>query len=280
MSFGVVLALASALVWGAGDFIGGLAARRSHHVHVLAVSALSGVLMLLASAGLWREAVLPVRALWWAVPAGLSGAVGVASLYRGLSVGNAAVVAPIAAVIGASVPVIVGVFVEGWPRITQTVGFVFAIAGILSVTMSSTAGEGLKDGANEGFWAAGLAGVGFSGFFVFMARVPQGAVFIPLVVARVIGLTAAVFLLAARRLPLPSLTSNPIALLAGVLDAGGGVFFVLAKQWTRFDVAAVLSSLYPVSTVLLARAVQKEHIRPAQWMGVALCLAAVGLMVM
>lgn len=273
---GVLLALLSALVWGGGDFVGGLATRRSSQFHVLAVSALSGILMLVACAGLSREALPSARAFAWAVPAGLSGALGIANLYRGLSLGNAAAVAPTAAVIGAAVPVIVGLFTEGWPRATQLAGFLLAIAGIWFVTKSSAAAAGVKNGLR----LAVLAGAGFGGFFVFIAQVPPGAVFLPLAVARVMALGVAVVSLTARGVPWLSLTSNPNALVAGVLDAGGAVFYVLARQWTRFDVAAVLSSLYPVSTVLLARLLQQEHVRPVQWMGVALCLAAVGLMTM
>jgi drug/metabolite transporter (DMT)-like permease len=271
---GVLFALSSALVWGGGDFLGGLATRRSHQFQVLAASTLSGLLLLVACVVLWREALPSARALLWAAPAGLSGAAGILNLYRGLSLGNAAVIAPTAAVCGAAVPVIVGVFTEGWPRATQLAGFVVAAAGIWSVTASSTRAAW----SMRGFRFALQAGAGFGGFFVCLAQVPPDTVFVPLLVARAVGLCAALALLVANGLPWPSPTSTPAAWAAGLLDVGGGVFYVLARQWTRFDVAAVLSSLYPVSTVLLARLLQKEDIRPLQWMGVALCLAAVGLM--
>ncbi len=275
---GVLLALSSALVWGGGDFIGGLAARRNSHLHVLALSAFSGIVMLVTSALLWRERIVSSRDLMWAIPAGLSGAVGIANLYRGLSLGNAATVAPIAAVIGAAVPVIVGVLTESWPPITQTLGFGVAIMGIWFVTNAAGTSPGSQSRSTEGLRLAMLAGAGFGGFFVFMARTSDDAVFLPLAVSRAIGLVAAILLITARGMKLPSLTSSPAALVAGLFDASGGMFFVLAKGWTRFDVAAVLSSLYPVSTVLLARIVHSERITPAQWMGVALCLVAVGLM--
>jgi drug/metabolite transporter (DMT)-like permease len=121
------------------------------------------------------------------------------------------------------------------------------------------------------------AGLGFGGFFILIAQVPGAGVFAPLLVARLAALAAALMLLAARRVPLPGLGSNPVALLAGVLDAGGNIFYVLAQRLTRLDVAAVLASLYPAATVLLAWIVLKERVSPAQWSGAALCLAAVVL---
>jgi drug/metabolite transporter (DMT)-like permease len=87
----------------------------------------------------------------------------------------------------------------------------------------------------------------------------------------------ALLMLLIRRMPLPSLNSNPIALLAGLLDAGGNVFYLLAKQFARLDVVVMLSSLYPAITVLLAWIVLKQAVSRAQWIGVALCLMAVAL---
>lgn len=122
-----------------------------------------------------------------------------------------------------------------------------------------------------------LSGIGFGGFFVFIAQVDRGQVFAPVLVARIVTLCIAFVMLKLRRIPTPGLTSNPIALLAGVLDTGGNVFYLLATQFTRMDVAAVLSSLYPASTVFLATIILKEKVTRAQWVGVGVCLAAVVL---
>jgi drug/metabolite transporter (DMT)-like permease len=102
-------------------------------------------------------------------------------------------------------------------------------------------------------------------------------VFVPLAVARVVTLITALVLLMLRRVPLPSITAHPLALLAGVLDAAGNVFYLFAREFTRLDVAAVLASLYPVSTVVLARLLLKEQITRTQWFGAAVCLVAVVL---
>lgn len=274
--FGILLALTSAAVWGSGDFSGGLATRRDEGgtLPVLALSALSGIGILVLGAA-WRGEHAPSwPSALWAAAAGLSGAIGIAALYRALAMGQAAHVAPTAAVVGVAVPVLIGAFTEGWPGALRLVGFAVAALGIWLV---STSARGEGQAARSAFSLALLAGLGFGGFFVLIGQVERGAVFTPLIIARSMTLGLALILLRARRLPLPALGGNPIALLAGLLDAGGNIFYVLARQYTRLDIAAVLSSLYPVSTVVLASLILKQRVSRLQWAGAALCLAAVAL---
>lgn len=271
---GILFALTSAMVWGSGDFSGGLATRRNSQFQVLALSALSGLLLLVLFAALWGEAWPSARGFVWAGLAGAAGALGIAALYRGLSQGNAATVAPTAAVLGAVLPVVFGILLEGWPSLTRLAGFGLAIPGLGLVSMTSSPGGGP---ARQSFFLAVLAGVGFGGFFILIAQVEPGPVFTPLVVARSVALSIALLLLLARRTPLPALTANPIALLAGLLDAGGNIFYLLARQFTRLDVAAVLSSLYPAATVLLARLLLQETVSRPQALGALLCLLAAAL---
>jgi len=273
---GILFALTSAVVWGTGDFAGGVAARRSHQFQVVALSALSGIAMLLACAWLRREALPPASSLAWAGAAGLSGAIGLAALYRGLAVGNAATVAPTAAVITAALPVIFGGATAGLPRASQLVGFVVAIVGIWLVARSSTVSRSSPAGLQHAL----IAGVGFGGFLILIAQVHSHFVFLPLVLTRSVMLATALLVMLVGRVPLPALASNPMALLAGVLDAGGNVFFLFARQYTRLDVASVLSSFYPVATVVLARLVLHERVALMQWIGAGVCLAAVGLITM
>jgi drug/metabolite transporter (DMT)-like permease len=102
-------------------------------------------------------------------------------------------------------------------------------------------------------------------------------VFLPLAVTRTMTLVAAVGLLLLRGVAMPALTANPIALVAGLFDAGGNVLFLFARQYTRLDIAAVLSSFYPVATVVLARVILRERVTALQWLGAGVCLAAVAL---
>jgi drug/metabolite transporter (DMT)-like permease len=272
---GTLSALTAALFWGSGDFTGGWATRRTSQFHVLVVSALSGIAVLLLSASLWRESWPSTGTVGWAALAGISGTVGIAALYHALSLGHAASVAPTAAVVSVVLPVIFSGFTEGWPKAPRLAGFVLALFGIWLVCKPSAGGGASRPGLG----AAVLAGVGFAGFFVLIAQVEAGAVFGPLIVARSVELMIAVLLLRARGSSLPRLRSHPAALVAGLLDAGGNVFYLLAQGLTRLDIAVVLSSLYPLTTVLLARFILKQKIMRVQWIGAAVCLLAIELIV-
>jgi drug/metabolite transporter (DMT)-like permease len=273
MTLGVVLALASAFVWGSGDFCGGRAATRHDPFQVLGLAAVSGIAMLLAIAVATSETFQLDRSLWWACAAGVGGAGGIVALYRGLAIGSAATVAPAAAVMAAALPVLFGVLTEGPPRSIQLAGFALAMAGIFLVARAAQNAPGSRAGIRLGL----LAGVGFGAFLILIAQVREGAVFVPLAIARAMMLATAVGVLRARGTPSPGFLSNPMALLAGVLDAGGNVLYLLAQQRVRLDIAAVLSSLYPVATVLLARVLLAEPVTRMQWFGAGVCLGAVVL---
>lgn len=273
MTLGVVLAVASALVWGSGDFCGGRAATRLNPFQVLFLAAVSGMALLVAAALATGESFGPSRSLLWAAGAGLAGGGGIVALYRGLAIGSAATVAPLASVLAAVLPVVVGVATEGAPRPLQIVGFVLAVVGIFLVARSAPDGRSARAGIEMGL----LAGLGFGGFLVLAAQVTGDTVYVPLTVARAMMLGTALVMMRVRRLEVPQLVSHSMGLLAGLLDAGGNVLYLLARQHVRMDMAAVLSSLYPVSTVVLARLVTGERVSPAQWTGGALCIASVAL---
>lgn len=271
---GILFALTSALVWGGGDFTGGFASRRSHPLQVLALSALSGILVLVPGALLLGEALPALPSILWALAAGAVGTIGVASLYRALAVENAAGVAPVAAVVGAALPVGFGMLTQGLPGAFKLAGFALALLGIGLVSRAPAGGGGTS---RRGLGLALLAGLGFAGFFILIARVQPGLVFMPLIFSRSMTFLTALLFLCFSRVALPSLKSNPPALLAGVLDAGGNIFFLLARQYTRLDAAVVLSSLYPAVTVLLAVLLLKQKTGRGQWLGVLVCLLAIGL---
>lgn len=269
---GIALALGSALVWGAGDFAGGVATRRANELQVLALAAASGVLMLVVAAILAGEGWPEARNIAWAAAAGLLGSAGLVCLYKGLSIGSAAVVAPTAAVITAAVPVIFTITTKGLPHAPQLLGFVLALAGIWLVARA----PGKKSSA-QGLRLAVAAGLGFGAFLTLIAQVDARLIFVPLAISRTITLAASVMLLMVRGIGVPGIRSQPLALAAGLADAGGNVLYLVARLFTRLDVAAVLSSMYPISTVVLSYLIDGERVTGPQWVGVGISLAAIAL---
>jgi drug/metabolite transporter (DMT)-like permease len=269
----VVFGLASAVAWGAGDFSGGVASRRSPVLGVLAVGQAAGVTLITLTALVRGEPAPPVDALAWGVAAGASGMVGLAALYRGLAVGRMAIVAPLSAVLSAAIPVLFAAVGEGIPPATKLAGFVLALGGIWLVARAGPAGEGVA-----GLGLALLAGLGFGGFLVLMDRGAEGGTFWPLAAARATSMLLALGLCLARRAPwIPPRAALPLVLASGALDAAGNGLFVLATQAGRLDVAAVLSSMYPASTLLLAAVVLRERVTRPQGVGVAALLVAIVL---
>ncbi len=271
---GILLALASAASWGAGDFSGGVAARSRDQYQVVFLMTIPGIVMLALIAYAIGEPLPKVPDALWATSAGLCGAFGIAFLYRGLSLGNAAVVAPVAAVVGAGLPVAYGSLLIGLPGIWKMLGFLTAIAGIWCVSRPM---DGTSHLSSKGFSHALVAGSSFGAYFVLVGQVEQGLIFAPLVYAKAASLFVAVFVVFLRRDRLPALTASPLAIVAGVFDAGGNAFYMLARQHVRLDVAAVLASMYPAVTVLLASLVTREKVGGFQWLGVVLCLAAIAM---
>ena len=266
------MAFTSALVWGSADFTGGMATRKRDQYQVVILSALSGLALLVIAALIFGETFPSLKGVFWATLAGITGAVGIATLYKALSIGESAVVAPTSAVIGAGLPVAFGFLIEGLPDPLRLVGFGLAFAGIWIV--SQTTSEKTGD-HRRGFFLAVIAGLGFAGFMIFMSRVESAKVFTPLIVSRSMVVVTALLMLKINKTGFPAVHGNWICLLAGVLDAGGNIFFMLAKHFTRLDTAVVLSSLYPAATVILTGLVLKERISLKQWIGVIVCLAAI-----
>jgi drug/metabolite transporter (DMT)-like permease len=272
--YGIISGLASALVWGTGDFVGGVAARRASQFKVVALSALAGLSFLIPAALLAGESFPSGRTIAWSLAAGVSGAVGIAALYQGLSTGAAAVVAPTSAVVGAALPVVAGSLLQSLPTPTDLAGIVIGLTGIWLVSsLTQETHSASRSGVSLGI----LAGVGFGGFFVLIAQVDTKVLFAPLVFVKLAALIFGFAILLFQRQPFPSLRANPLALLSGVLDTGGNMLFLLATRATSLAVAAVLSSMYPAATVGLSVLLLHERVNRRQMAGVVLCIGAVAL---
>ena len=269
---GVLLALFSAVTWSASDFSGGIATRRFNPFQVLSLSAGVSILALVVVALVAKEPFPSTHSLWLGGLSGIFGVVGLAALYSGLSQGNAVLVAPVAGVVGAAIPVLLGIFRQGLPNQMQLIGFILAFIGIWKVTSSS---ESVDGSASNSLKLALFAGLCFGGFLALIALVDPDQVFGPLAVAKGSSLLVALLVLWRRKQPVPHLTEVPIALFSGLLDAAGNSLFLLATQFTRLDIAAILSNLYPAGTVLFARMILGERLSRGQGFGVVICLAAI-----
>ena len=269
----VFFGILSALTWGAGDFFGGLATKRAHPFTVVHVAEWVGAVVLVALALLFGEALPSGTTLLWAAGAGLLGAVGLLALYTALAAGHMGIVAALSAVVAALVPIIFSALTEGLPAPLQMLGFGVGLVAIWLLTSSHDRTVHPRE-----LWLAVIAGLGFGFYFVLIDRTVHDGVFWNLAFARsVAGVMLLGILLATRRPLLPPRPVLPLNLANGVLDAGGNLFFALAAQSGRLDIAAVVASLYPGTTVLLARLILHERLNRLQAVGAVAALAAVVL---
>lgn len=269
----VVFGISSALIWGAGDFCGGLASRRASVVGVLIVAELSGLVLLILFGVVFGEPIPATTSLAWGIAAGLTGTIGLGALYRGLATGKASIVAPVSAVVSSILPVIFAALTINLPTPIQLVGFGLALAAIILASQSAS-----ESGSSNALGYAFVAGLGFGAFFILINQAGgEGSTFFPLAIARAISIPLLIIVMYSRGGSLPTRSVIPITMLSGVLDASGNVFFLLASTVGRLDVATILSSLYPASTVILSRIILKEQITRLQQIGVVLALAAIVL---
>jgi drug/metabolite transporter (DMT)-like permease len=275
-----LLALASAACYGAADFLGGLTSKRADTLAIVVVSQLAGLLLLVIALP-FLPASFPTRMVYvWGAVAGLTGGAGVALLYRALAIGVMAVVAPTTAVCAVVIPVLVAVGLGERPGILTVGGIVLAIVAIALVSQSEhpepVLDETRSAAGTPAFTLALLSGVSIGFFFVAIAHTTPEAGLWPLVVARTVsvGLFAVMALIAARSLRLPS-SILPIVIAGGSLDMIANLLYLIATRSGPLSVVVTLSSLYPASTVLLARLVLHERLSRRQLVGIVCAMLAV-----
>jgi drug/metabolite transporter (DMT)-like permease len=270
-----LLALGGALSWGIGDFLGGIAARRVAVLTVLAMSQGIGLVGVLLWVALARDPFPGVPELLPAALAGVAAVIGLGALYRGLAVGAMGIVAPISAA-SPLVPLAVDAARGIVPDALQIVGVVLVLSGI--VTLSRERGGGSQRVAA----GAGLAVVAALGFGLFVVGLDAGAdesAPWAVVAARTTSVTlavaAAVFVTRTSLRPPRALLPALVAI--GVFDTGANVFVAFATTKGAAGIVAVLSALYPVVTVLLARLVLGERLSVTRRVGGAVALAGAAL---
>jgi drug/metabolite transporter (DMT)-like permease len=266
-------------LWGASDFAGGFACRRSNAFVLTAFSHLCALVWMSVIA-FASHASLPDRtSIFWAILAGSIGGFALAIFYGALAQGQMGLSAPIAALLGAAIPTMVDIALQGAPSRWSLMGFALAILAIWLITRPDAAAN---DASTEhrppkGVAAAALAGVGFAGFYLCIHQATGSPIW-GSAITRIGSFTATAVAVLATRAPL-RLDRPAIALgfVAGSLDVTGTASFIFASEHGRLDEAVVITSLYPAITVLLARLVLKEHFSRWRFVGLLAALAAVPL---
>ena len=274
----VLLGLAASLSWGVADFLGGLASRRVRATLAVLLSQGVGLVLLLALLPLFAAEPLTRAAIVWGGLSGIAGGLGLLFLYRGLGRGRMSVVAPVSAVVGASVPVVADLAAGRSVGSVTLAGLVVALAALALVSSGPQRGA---DRPRSAFMASGvpeglLAGLGFGIFFVLFARSGDASGYWPLLTLRVASVTMlGGIALATRSLARPGRRAGGMLVGAGVLDVCANLLYLLGTRRGLISVVAVLASLYPAVTVLLARAALGERLHRTQVVGLA--GAAVGI---
>jgi drug/metabolite transporter (DMT)-like permease len=276
----VALGLGSSLCWGLADFFGGLQSRKRAMLAVLLVSQAVALVLLLPLALALADEGPSAAAVGWAALGGCAGVIALAAFYRGLAIGTMSVVAPISAT-GAAVPVLVGLAEGERPGVLQVVGMAAALVGVILASRECEPAEDLGDEHRAaGRAAIGLAFVAAAGFGTFFVGVDRASATaeVPwvIVVSRSCSLVLVLIaaLVARPRLPRDAGSIGALAVI-GVLDLGANGLFAIATTEGLLSVVAVLGSLYPAVTVVLARLVLAERVSRTQAVGVGLTLAGV-----
>jgi drug/metabolite transporter (DMT)-like permease len=270
----IMLAALSAVVWGVGDFWGGKATQTSPALAVTVLSQLASLPVLAGFVVLVGGGPPTMTSLGRGLFAGVVGFVGIMLLYQGLSQGAMSVFAPISAVTTALVPLAVGLAVDRTPSVSALVGAGCAVVAIGLV--SRAPGDIITTPRIVGLALA--AGVCFGVFFAVLGKSGGAAGMWPLVGVRAgslgVGLLAVVVTRAPLRLKPPALR---LALLAGPMDVLANALYLLAASHGPLAIVAPIGALYPVSTVLLALAVDRERVTPVQIAGLGLAATALVL---
>lgn len=280
-----LLALSSAVLYGSADFFGGLTARRANTIATVFVSQFVGLLLLFLVLPFLPAATVSSRDWVWGFVAGLSGGIGVALLYRALAIGAMVVVAPTTAVIAAMIPVLFAFALGERLRLLTWSGIALALVAIALVSRPARQrdpepGQPKSRALPPGFGLALLSGVAVGIFFLSLARTTMAAGMWPLIAARIasIALFGSIALITGRTLRMSG-TATATAVTGGALDMAANALFMIAARIGPLSIVATLASLYPASTVLLARVVLGERLSVVQIGGIVCALGAVLIIV-
>jgi drug/metabolite transporter (DMT)-like permease len=271
----IIFGLTSAIAWGAADFTGGLASRKTGALRAVFYGETIGLSVIFVVALIVAQ---PIPALWIWLLAALAGALGTSGLillYHSMTKGLMSIATPVSALLAALLPVIVGSILERPPGAVVLAGFVFALASVWLISQSEDGVKNILSHISD-LRLPLLAGMGFGLYFVLIHGATRHDTLWPMVASRMGGIAIlTIYMISGRQSWRPNRDAGSMILLNGLLDIGGNLFYVLASQVGRLDIAAVLSSLYPGSTVVLAWVFLHERLSRTQWIGIACALLAI-----
>lgn len=264
----ILLAAAAALVYGVGDYCGGRASRKIDSLVVTCAGQIFSLMLLGIFLVILGDPAPGMHDWLWGAAGGLGGFVGLTLFYYALAKGSMTVVAPLAAVISAALPIGTGLFLGDRPSLIAYVGIVIAIVGIALVTGAVGTAHAPTKLAIVG--VATLAGCGFGWMFVCLDRTSSDSGMWPLLAARIASISIAATIIAFRgRSRLGQGRIPAIALWAGFFDMGANVLFVFANRHGMLSLVSVITALYPVSTIVLALRLDHEKANRSQFAGMA-----------
>jgi drug/metabolite transporter (DMT)-like permease len=282
----VGLSLASAAIWGTSDFVGGIAARRLPSPAVVTLSHSLSLVVLVSLAVIHASSWPGTQSAVYGVLAGVACGTGVMVLYKALAMGGMGLTAAVSGVLAAVLPVLWAFATEGLPRLPQLAGIVLAAVAIWMIARAPG-----SPASKHAILLGAAAGGSFGCLYIFLKLAGRGGVLWPLACSRMASATLAgmVTWVVTRRRDddlrsdserarwWPGWAIAGLIGIAGIFDASGNTFYTMATRLGRLDIAAVLSSLYPASTILLATLLLKERTTLSQAAGMALALVAVVL---
>lgn len=281
----IILGLASALTYGAADFLGGLATKRTKVLTVVLISQFFGWMIIVAALPFFTGSRLTSGALIWGGLSGIAGAIGIAFFYQGLAIGRMGAVAPITGVEAASVPVLWGLGTGERPGALALGGVVLALVAVGLVSAAEdrdadvvTAGSASlrHRWVRTGIAHAIVSGLAFGAFFILLDQSGEDTGVWPLVGARVSSVAVVgLAVLLTRNWERPPRSAMGTIAAAGALDVAANIFYLLATRRGLLSIVAVLTSMYPATTVILARVTLGERFRPIQTAGLLVAVAGV-----
>jgi drug/metabolite transporter (DMT)-like permease len=271
----IIFGLSAALGWGAADFTGGLASRRTGAYRAVFYSEAIGLIFITLALFIIREPFPNLAPLGGAVFAGALGTTGLLLLFHAIEHGKMSIATPVSALMAATLPVVVGTLLAGFPGPLTFLGFILSLSAIWLISREEGNHSRILAHLSE-LRLPLLAGLGFGTYFILIHAAAQESTYWTMLASRIGGvLVMVVFMLIRQKSWRVSRDTWPLIAVNGLLDVTANGFFILASQFGRLDVAAILSSLYPAATVILAAILLKERVARSQAIGIGLALIAI-----